>query len=95
MKTKTPPPAPVTIMRPVDGVLQVAEVIAAPERRPVGDRYEEDVVHCNYRLIAIQETGEEMFVGYASSKWQAGGRKVRWLADHPEHRDVIIERIAR
>lgn len=55
-----PAPAPVTVFRPdAAGNLVVSAVVQPTE----------------YRLIAIQETGEEMLAGYASNRTQALDRK--------------------
>lgn len=66
MKSKFAP-SPVTVLRPdANGTLVVAEVIANPERRFIDNGWEPEVQKQAYRLIAIQETGEEMFAGMIS-----------------------------
>lgn len=96
MKKFAPPPAPapVVVLRPArDGSLVVAEVVQPTEYRRFDNGFSKDREIIRFRLIAIQETGEEMFAGNASSRSQALDKKYAWLDDHPEHRDVIIESI--
>lgn len=86
--------APVTIFRPdAAGSLVVSAVVQPTEYRRFDNGYENEIEIRKYRLIAIQETGEEMFAGYASNRTQALDRKYAWLDSHPEHRDVLIEEI--
>ena len=89
-----PAPAPVTVFRPdAAGNLVVSKVVQPTEYRRFDNGYENEIVIRKYRLIAIQETGEEMFAGYASSRTQALDQKYAWLDRHPEHRDVRIEEV--
>lgn len=89
-----PAPAPVTIFRPdAAGSLVLSEVIQPTEYRRFDSGYENEIEIRKYRLIAIQETGEEMSAGYASNWTQSLDRKYAWLDSHPEHRDVLIEEI--
>lgn len=46
-----------------------------------------------YRLIAIQETGEEMYIGTTRDIEKAYEIRARWMKEHEEHRDVVIERV--
>jgi len=85
--------APVTILRPVSGVLQVVEVIENPIRARFENGYENEVETYKFRIIAVQETGEEMFAGYATSWAKACDFECEWLEDHQEHRGCRIEKI--
>ena len=87
-----PAPAPVAIFRPdAQGTLAHVETVQPTEYRSWDNGYSADREVIRFRLIAIQETGEEMFAGNASTRAQALDRKYAWLDTHPEHRDVIIE----
>ena len=89
-----PAPAPVAIFRPdAQGALVHVETVQPTKYRPWDNGYTNDREVIRFRLIAIQETGEEMFAGYASTRNQALARKYAWLDAHPEHRDVIIEKV--
>ncbi len=92
--TRAPAPAPVHVLRPdAAGQLVTCEVIEHPEVHKFGTKYEADNARMQFQLIAIQETGEEMFAGYAANRGRALDMKYEWLQDHPEHRDVLIERM--
>lgn len=87
-------PAPVTISKPTEsGELVVVKTIAHPVERRYRTDYENEHTVYRYRLVAIQETGEEMYAGRARFKPEAYNLKALWLQDHPEHRDVRIEEI--
>ena len=87
-----PAPAPVAIFRPdAQGALAHVETVQPTEYRTWDNGYSADREVIRFRLIAIQETGEEMSAGNASTRAQALDRKYAWLDAHPEHRNVIIE----
>lgn len=93
MARRTPDIAPVTIFRPTaEGTLVVAAVVQPTEVRRHSS-WTPDNAPIRFRLIAIQETGEEMFAGNACTRGEALDLKYAWLDAHPEHRDVIIESI--
>lgn len=95
MKSKFAP-SPVTVLRPdANGTLVVAEVIANPERRFIDNGWEPEVQKQAYRLIATQETGEEMFAGrvFAENRFKAELEADRWMREHPEHRGIRIETV--
>lgn len=95
MKSKFAP-SPVIVSRPdADGTLKVVEVIKNPERRFIDNGWEPEVQKQAYRLIAIQETGEEMFAGmiFAANRVRAEIEADRWMREHPEHRGVQIETV--
>jgi hypothetical protein len=86
-----PTPAPVSVYVPnEEGELVLAKVVQPLTTRR-GYGYEGETVIYRYQLIAIQETGEEMFAGKASTRSKALDMKYEWLDSHPEHRDVLIE----
>ena len=90
-KSRMPPPAPVTVYVPGEsGELIASRTIDAPTSHRFDD-YEGDSVVYRYRLIAIQETGEEMFAGKARSYSHAMDLRDKWMSSHPEHRGVSIE----
>lgn len=90
-KSRTPAPAPVTVYVPnEDGELVASGTIENPPVRKFRD-YEGDTIVYRYRLIAIQETGEEMFAGNARSYDHAMELRDKWMREHPEHRSVTIE----
>ena len=92
-KAHSTPIAPVKIYRPDnDGCLQHVDTVQPTTTRR-GSEYEPESLTYRYRLIAIQETGEEMFVGKATTRTKALDMKYAWLDAHPEHRDVLIEPI--
>ncbi len=92
-KSRMPPPAPVTVYVPDEsGELAVSRTIEAPASHLFND-YEGDSVVYRYRLIAIQETGEEMFAGKARNYSHAMDLRDKWMSSHPEHRGVSIEPI--
>ena len=89
-----PAPAPVAIFRPdAQGTLVHVETVQPTEYRQWDNGFTADREVIRFCLIAIQETGEEMFAGNASTRNQALDKKYAWLNDHPEHRDVIIEKV--
>ena len=90
---KYPAPAPVVILRPVMGELKIAEVIEKPVFIRRSNDFEGEIVVRRFRLVAVQETGEEMFAGFASTRAQALDIKYSWMESHPEHIDVRIEQI--
>lgn len=93
MARHTQPIAPVTIYRPsASGALEVAGVVQPTEVKRHSS-WEPDNASVKFRLIAIQETGEELFAGNACTRGQALDMKYAWLENHPEHRDVLIESI--
>lgn len=90
MKSVTP--SPCTIMRPdQSGQLVVAEVIT---RDPVPVSYwTPDKTAYRYRVMAEQETGEEMFVGHAATLRKAEAMASSWMNSHPEHRRAWLEKL--
>lgn len=92
-KSRVPPPAPVTVYVPNEsGELIASRTVEAPPSHRFED-YERDGVFYCYRLIATQETGEEMFAGKARSYAHAMSLRDEWMSSHPEHRGVTIEPI--
>ena len=91
--SKRPAPSPLTIYRPGDGELRATQVIENPQYAPKLDGYTGELEVYKYRLVAVQETGEEMFAGYAKNYIDGTLKKSSWMFAHPEHRDVYIERI--
>jgi len=85
--------APCTITKYVAGVMATIEEFQATEKFRFNSGMRADEAIMRFRLIAIQETGEEMNAGLASTMRQAEFMKADWLKDHPEHSDVCIEAI--
>jgi hypothetical protein len=93
MKSKFAP-SPVVVSRPdANGHLQVAEVIEAPVRARFDNGWEPEIQRHKIRLIAMQETGEEMFAGYAVNQNEAEIKAGRWMQSHPEHRGIRFETV--
>lgn len=90
-KSRMPAPAPVVVYVPNEaGELVVARTIEEPPVHRSWDYEGESVVY-RYRLMALQETGEEMFAGKARTYEHALELQDKWLRDHPEHYSVCIE----
>ena len=95
MKSKFAP-SPVIVSRPdANGRLQVAEIINEPPRHFIDNGWETEVQKQAYPLIAIQETGEEIFAGmiFAANRNRAEIEADRWMREHPEHRSIQIETV--
>lgn len=89
-------PAPVTVMRPdANGQLRVTEIVEKPEHKKLDNGWEPEIQKQEYRLIATQETGEEMFAGrvFAENRFKAELEADRWMREHPEHRGIRIETV--
>lgn len=67
-----------------------ADALLMPSKDP---NWTPDSVTYRYRLIAVQETGEEMFAGQATTYPDALKKKDAWMRSHPEHREIQIERL--
>lgn len=92
MKHQNQAPSEVTVFRPNQaGELEAVAKVQAQPRKTEWSEYEGETTYRRLILTAIQETGEEMFVSFADGKAEAEHLKSKWLREHPEHRDVLIE----
>ncbi len=85
-------PTPCTTYVPdLDGNMVVASV-ETRERVRFSNGFETDTVVNTLRIMAEQETGEEIFVAYANRKTVDAIQDAHMLA-HPEHRAIWSESI--
>lgn len=85
--------SPVVILRPdANGNLVQVAVISHPPVHRAPNDWEPDSVVQRFRLMALQETGEEMCICHVRDEREAEKVEKEWLAQHPEH-VISIERI--
>lgn len=90
---KYPPPAPVSITKFDHTGAVIAAIIVQPEENILarGD-WEPDSVTYTLRVMATQETGEDIFVCY-TNKRGVDRRMDEHHKAHPEHTNVRFESI--
>lgn len=83
---KTPVISPCTITKyGDDGEILSVEVVTRRANFKQQFKYEGELVRYRYKLIAVQETGEEMYAGRAKTESEAMELANKWMKDHPEH----------
>lgn len=92
MRKQTPPPSPCTVTRFGDNGEVVATYTTTREPIRFAER-EPEQVRMRLRVMCLQETGEEQFVGYATDHGHAHALEVAWRNDHPEHHSFWTERV--
>ena len=90
---KLPDPTPCVVTKYVDGKPVAQEVVIRPVLLDVRDKKEPERTVRKFRVMAEQETGEKVFVGYAEHMTEANDLIALHKAQHPEHRSCWFERI--
>ena len=91
--TRTPVPEPCIVQKyDGEGHIVSTDVVVRPPLKQSGSWESDSVKRC-YRVMAVQETGEEQLVDFAPTRTKAEAIAREHLANHPEHRATIVERM--